>query len=251
VLGIGRGDSALFHLGQAPAPVDLFARYLERLQGYLSGDVVYLDGAPSRIEWLAGSRRPKVPVDVAATGPRVIETAGRFADRITFAVGANSERIRAGIERARAARRAAGLDPDSLRCGAYVNVAPHPDLSIAPYLVRGGIGAMAHFSGMAGSSAEGVRPEDRVEFEAIHAGYDHARHSMNAAHHATALDPAFIERFAVVGPSKACVARLVELAAIGLDRLVVLGPALDADPAHAERARVLLAQEVLPALQGR
>src|SRR4029434_1829249 len=72
VLGIGRGDSALFHLGQAPAPVDLFARYLERLQGYLSGDVVYLDGAPSRIEWLAGSRRPKAPVDVAATGLRVL-----------------------------------------------------------------------------------------------------------------------------------------------------------------------------------
>jgi len=32
---------------------------------------------------------------------------------------------------------------------------------------------------------------------------------------------------------------------------VLLGPSRDADPVHAERARALLAQEVLPALQGR
>ena len=251
VLGIGRGDSALFHLGQPPAPVSVFARYLERLQGYLCGDTVDLDGAASRIEWLAGSERPKVPVDVAATGPRVIELAGRLADRITFSVGASSERIRAGIERARAARRAAGLDPDALRFGAYVNVAPHPDVSVARDLVRGGIGTMAHFSGMPGSSAEGIPAADRAEFEGIHARYDRARHSMNAARHAAGLDPAFIDRFAAVGPPGACVAKLAEVAAAGLDRLVLLGPSRDADPIHAERARALLAEEVLPALQGR
>jgi len=251
VLGIGRGDSALFHIGQPPAPVSVFARYLERLQGYLCGDTVDLNGAPSRIEWLAGSERPKVPVDVAATGPRVIELAGRLADRITFSVGASPERIRAGIERARAARRGAGLDPDALRFGAYVNVAPHPDVSVARDLVRGGIGTMAHFSGMPGSSAEGIPAADRAEFEGIHARYDRARHSMNAARHAAALDPVFIDRFAAVGPPGACVAKLAEVAAAGLDRLVLLGPSRDADPVHAERARALLAEEVLPALQGR
>ena len=34
VLGIGRGDSSLAHLGLSPAPPAVFARYLERLQGY-------------------------------------------------------------------------------------------------------------------------------------------------------------------------------------------------------------------------
>src|SRR3954454_2278649 len=38
VLGIGRGDSALAHLGYAPAPPAVFRRYLERLQGDLSAD---------------------------------------------------------------------------------------------------------------------------------------------------------------------------------------------------------------------
>src|SRR5205814_1393571 len=43
VLGIGRGDSSLAHLGLSPAPPAVFARYLERLQGYLRGDEVPFD----------------------------------------------------------------------------------------------------------------------------------------------------------------------------------------------------------------
>jgi 5,10-methylenetetrahydromethanopterin reductase len=80
-LGIGRGDSALAHIGLAPAPVPVFEDYLRRLQGYLRGEEVEfgpeanlerlrLANAPttSRIAWLRPNR-PRVPVDVAATGP--------------------------------------------------------------------------------------------------------------------------------------------------------------------------------------
>ena len=35
VLGIGRGDSALAHLGRAPARLAQFERYLRQLQTYL------------------------------------------------------------------------------------------------------------------------------------------------------------------------------------------------------------------------
>src|SRR5262249_12027868 len=42
VLGIGRGDSALAHLGRAPASVKTFKRYLRVLQAYLHGaDVAF------------------------------------------------------------------------------------------------------------------------------------------------------------------------------------------------------------------
>src|SRR6476646_9522322 len=40
VLGIGRGDSALAHLGSAPARVAHLARYLETVQAYLRGDEI-------------------------------------------------------------------------------------------------------------------------------------------------------------------------------------------------------------------
>ena len=40
VLGIGRGDSALAHLGRAPARLAQFERYLKQLQTYLKGESV-------------------------------------------------------------------------------------------------------------------------------------------------------------------------------------------------------------------
>ena len=66
VLGIGRGDTALFHLGRKPMPVDRFTALVTDLQTYLGGGTVDCDGRPSQIRWLERARQPKVPLDVAA-----------------------------------------------------------------------------------------------------------------------------------------------------------------------------------------
>src|SRR5206468_6201936 len=76
ILGIGRGDSALAHLGYAPAPPAVFEHALTRIQGYLRGedvpfeadanlDSLGLADAPraSRLNWLS-RELPKVPGDV-------------------------------------------------------------------------------------------------------------------------------------------------------------------------------------------
>lgn len=251
VLGLGRGDSALFQIGLEPAPLADFALFLERLATYLRGGEVDLGGYGSRLRWLASLKLPPVPVDVAATGPKVIELAARIADRVTFAVGANPARIRWGIDKARAARKAAGLDPSGLRFGAYVNVAPHPDVAVARELVRGGVGTFAHFSGMRGSSAEGVAREDRAVFEGIHGRYERAAHTLGRARHAAALDADFLDRFAVVGPPRTCIARLRELVDAGASKLIVTGASFDADRTEAGRSRALFEREVLPELKGR
>jgi 5,10-methylenetetrahydromethanopterin reductase len=217
----------------------------------LRGEAVLIDGFESRLRWLESLQLPPVPIDVAATGPKVIELAARVADRITFALGANPERLRWGIEKARAARRAAGLDVESLEFGAYANVAPHPDVAIARELVRGGVGTFAHFSGMRGSSAEGTKPEDRAVFEGIHARYDRPNHTLGRARHAAALDADFLERFAIVGPTQRCVERLRELADTGITKLVLTSASFDANRDEAARSRTLLEREVLPALRGR
>lgn len=76
-------------------------------------------------------------------------------------------------------------------------------------------------------------------------------HTENAASHSRALEPAFLDRFAVVGPPSACVARLAEVVAAGIERLVVIGPSRDAEPRQAERSNALFLNEALPALRGR
>src|SRR5271163_2655573 len=122
VLGIGRGDSALAYLGHAPSRLAAFERALRDLQTLLSGGEVAFGGslspidAPSldtlslgnrptatRLRWLPEGLA-KVPLDVAATGPKVIEMAAPIAERLTLSVGAIPERIDWALGLARAAR---------------------------------------------------------------------------------------------------------------------------------------------------
>ena len=89
VLGIGRGDSAVSRLNMRAAPVEALEAYVTRLQRYLAGEIVDIDGKGTSLEWLGTLSLPKVPVDVAATGPAVIGVGARLAERVTFNVGAD------------------------------------------------------------------------------------------------------------------------------------------------------------------
>lgn len=251
VLGIGRGDSSLGYIGRGPASVEDFELYVERVQRYLGGESVDLDGFESRNNWITNSGLPKVPVDVAATGPRVIGVAARHAERITFAVGAEVSRVGETLEFARSKVAEAGRDADEISFGAYVNVAVNPDVSIAREVVRGGIGSFAHFSGMRGASTEGISGGDREVFEALGSGYDMEHHGMRGAAHAKALDDAFIDRFGVVGAPELCIDKLGALLDLGLDRLVVVAGSRDADPAEFIASNARLTGEVIPPLRKR
>jgi 5,10-methylenetetrahydromethanopterin reductase len=266
VLGIGRGDSALAHLGRAPLRVGAFERYLVVLQRYLRGDAVAFDelgfqeqlappleelglaGAPaeSRLHWLG--KDPKVPVEVAATGPRVIEVAARHAERVMLSVGADPDRLRWGIDRARAAREWAGLDPKGLRFGAYVNLVCHPDVEVARRLVSGGLSTFARFAVMeSGRIAGPASDEQKTTLAEVRRAYDMRLHTAVGSPQAAALTPEFIDRYAVVGPPATCIRRLREIAALGIDRVLLVGPTIGADPADAKKAAAALASEIVPA----
>ena len=265
VLGIGRGDSALAHLGRAPASVAAFERYIRTVIAYLRGDEVpfaaldsflptdapppvdslALAGSPttSRMHWL----RPDasvVPVDVSASGPRMIEVGARLAQRMTFGVGANAERLRWAIDTARAA---AGDNPVSL--GAHVNVVAHPDVEIGRKLASGTMSTFARFNVMHGATAGPMFAGATETLDRLHDAYDMRAHTRADSPQAAQLDPEFVDQFGIVGPSSYCVERLQELGELGLDRVVIVGPSLGADPAEASAAVARFAEEVLPALR--
>lgn len=265
VLGIGRGDSALAHLGRAPARVRQFERYVRQVQAYLSGQSVPFDAidipdriAPpvatldladtpqtSRIDWIANV--PKVPLEVAASGPKVIAIGARHADRVLFTLGADPARLAWGIETARQARRDAGLDADGVAFGAYVNCACHPNLEVARDLVRGGLTTFARFSVMHGQ-INGPLPEaQRQTLRALHDQYDMRAHTRGDSRQAGLLNEAFIDQYAVVGPPNRCIERLRALSNLGLDKVILsLGWRTNA---VGQESRALLEQEVLPALK--
>jgi 5,10-methylenetetrahydromethanopterin reductase len=240
VLGVGRGDSALTQIGRRPVSAGELEQALEALQRYLRGEEVPTDGGAGRIRWLADAGQPKVPVAVAATGPRVIGAGARHAERLDFTVGAEPARLRWAIETARAA----SGDRD-LSLGAFLNVAVHPDRTVARELVRGSTAIFARFA-TEGAPADGLSDVTRRGIERLAAGYDAARHGHTDAPHARRLEDEFIDRFALVGSADEVVDRLAELAALGIERLVVVPGSIDADPALVADSDARFAEEVLP-----
>ncbi len=262
MLGIGRGDSALAHIGRAPARVAHLARYLEAVQAYLRGDEIAFDdlapfalehAAPvvdtldldatapsSKLHWLR-TDLPKVDVDVAATGPKVIDTAARLADRVTLALGADPARLQWGIERVRAAGRDVAI-------GAFVNVIAHPDAEVGRDLASGGMSTFARFNVMHGQTEGPLFDGGTETLSRLHDRYDMRQHTRADSPQAATLDAAFVDQFGIIGPPDACVERLRALAALGLDHFVIVGPSLGSDRNAAAEAMVLFTKEVLPEL---
>jgi 5,10-methylenetetrahydromethanopterin reductase len=249
VLGIGRGDTALFHLGLDPMPVARFTAAVTDLQTYLANGTIDCDGRASRLGFLDRCKQPKVPLDVAASGPRMIEFAARIAEQVTLAVGADPDRVAWAIDLARTAAAAAGRDPAEISFGAYVNVGCHPDRDAARALISGAVAAFAHFSSMPGSTGAGLAEADREVVAEVGRTYDSNEHLSNAAAHTAALRPEFVDRFAVVGPPDVCAARLRGLAGLGIERFVITGASFRSDREHARTSEQLLTQELLPALR--
>jgi 5,10-methylenetetrahydromethanopterin reductase len=262
VLGIGRGDSALAHLGLAPASVADLEQYVRLLRAYLRGESVPFEAltpyhragarpladlgladAPddSSLRWIT-ERVPPVPVEVVATGPRVMRLAAAHADRVLLAVGADLDRVAWAVDQVRS------VDAD-VPIAAFVNVVAHSEAATARRLAAGGLATFARFSVMDGRVRTPTDERSRGQLERIHAAYDMNHHTQSASGQAASLDDDFIDRFGIVGPPARCIERLQGLASLGIDRFIVVGASIDADRTEAERSRTTMVAEVLPALQ--
>lgn len=267
MLGIARGDSALAHLGLAPAPLDYFDHYLERLQGYLAGDPVPLDveldgkgifrdastlgighrPAASQITWLPAGQT-KVPVMVAGTGKKVLSIAARRGDAVALAVGSEPTRVAEGLETIRSARVAHGL-PEHPPVSVYVPVFVHPDQARARELIAGKVTTIARFSVLHGSTTEPAVGRHSESLASVRASYDMDQHSTHGSPHARALDEGTIDSYSIAGSEQYCVERLLELRELGVDRFFVMAPPVGIDAAEAEAARRRLTEVVLPAVR--
>ena len=250
-LGIGRGDSALAHLGYSPTSTGVFEDYLTNLKSYLSGEAVdfardsdvdrlNLGDRPdsSRIQWLPDI--PRVPVGVAATGPKVISIAARKADRIDLMLGASAKRIEWATKIAREARKSAGLK-GNLPVSAYVNLVVHDDSELAWKMASPAITSQARFMAMHGKPIGPVSDQASEILSKIHSSYNMNKHGQHGNDFITAD---FAHEFGIYGPPSYCVDRIWQLAELGVDRFVLAGsPDLAAPEAGiAEMARRFVTQ---------
>ena len=265
--GVGRGDSALAHLGLAPAPLDQFERYVADVQAYLRGEPVpfrqaddsvagaeslHLHDRPtaSTMKWIDATWEKPI-VEVVATGPKVIGIGGRHADMVTFTVGADLDRLRWGIATAKQAAVDAGRSTP-IQLGAYINVTCHPDRVLARRLVAGGLASFSRFSSMHGTTTGPVGEQMGKVLKDIQTNYDMTRHGRADTTQTSVMTDEFIDQFAVAGPANYCAERIEEILSLGIDRLVVTTPnqgICDQYPVETADAQTHLVNELLPRMR--
>lgn len=269
-LGIGRGDSALAHVGRSPARLAWFERYLAAVCGYCRGEDVSFESLPevpdhiapsvddlnladqpdaSRIRW-ASRRVDPVPVEVAATGKKVIGATARHADRVMFAVGAQPERVAWGVETAKQAAEDAGRDPSTLEFGAYVNAVCHDDPARAREIGRGSASLFIRFSAMHGTVNGPADDAQHDVFTTVHENYDMNHHARDTGSQAEVIPDDFLDTFAIMGSVDHCVDRLGALVELGLDKFSVAGASFGSRDLEAAEAAARFIGEVAPQVRG-
>src|SRR5262249_56504196 len=86
----GVGDSSVETMGMKPAKLSYFEKTMEDLRDLFAGKEVQLD--TGKIHLLSPCKS-KVPIYIAASGPKMLELSGRIADGIIVLVGVAGEYI--------------------------------------------------------------------------------------------------------------------------------------------------------------
>ena len=263
---LGRGDGAMKVLRRGPLRVAEFDAYVRDLQAYLRREEVDLDGvvtSMSRIDDFDPSLALAPPsLNVAATGPKTIEVAARWADGVSFSVGADPGRLRRSIALVHELCEKVGRDPATLELGCYVQVAVDDGGDArAREAIRGLVITHARFSGFEAKPVGGVESADHDRYrravETMEAVYRDTRGGVAQAEgsrpgefefypHTAGADE-LIDAFAIAGPAAYCAERLAEIAALGFDRIYIGTRAVgvDLDEENAER----IGREVLALLR--
>jgi 5,10-methylenetetrahydromethanopterin reductase len=192
---------------------------------------------------------PKVPVEVSATGPRMITDAAIHADGVMLSVGADLERLRWGIDLVRSTRAKAGLDPNGIPVGAWVNVVAHPDIEIARQLASGWTSVFARFAIMHGKPS-GPQTNDSIKsLEHLYNDFDMRDQASPSSAQAQGMSQDFINNYAVVGTADSCVTRLQQISELGISKVIAVGFAETGSSNNGSIATEAFLNQIAPALK--
>lgn len=122
ILGVGSGDSAVKTLGLRPTGLARMREQLGTLRTLLDGEAADFEGRSLSVE--AAEGRGRVPVYLAATGPKMQALAGEVADGVIVVTGLEPELVRATLERIGAGAERGGRRVEELDVcfGTYAHV---------------------------------------------------------------------------------------------------------------------------------
>ncbi|TDU03378.1 methylenetetrahydromethanopterin reductase [Streptomyces sp. 846.5] len=226
VCGIGRGDSAMRVAGRKPATLGRLSEAMHAIKELAEGRETVVDGTAMRIPWV--KEGTSLPVWMGAYGPKALALTGRQADGFILQL-ADPYLTEWMVKAVRDAAAAAGRDPGDVKicvaAPAYVTEDDSPQ-------------ALAHareqcrwFGGMVGNhvadlvsqygESSGLVPDALTAYIKERQGYDYRHHGRSGNPDTAFVPDEIVDRFCLIGPPEAQVAKLEQLRDLGVDQFAV------------------------------
>ena len=214
-LGIGRGDSARRVLGKAPTSMKDLEQAVHVIRALAEGRSIEFEGAMLELPWVSGQHR--LPVWIAGYGPVALKLTGRIADGAMLQIG-DPDLVRWFVSQVRASAEASGRDPNAVKVMAAAP-AHVGDLADGRDRTRWFPALVAnHVVDLVNKYPREDLPEELTTYVHDREGYDYLHHAEVGSANASFVSDDIVDRFCLVGPAEAHIARIRELAAAGVDQ---------------------------------
>ena len=219
---MGRGDSALRYIGRRPESLAASVNAMNVIRALFAGREADLGGTSVSIPWREGADA-ELPVWFAAYGPKALDTVGRHADGFVLQL-ADPKILEWTLQAVRDAAEDEGRDPDAISVCVVAPAYVGDDLAHQRDQLRwfgGMVGThVADLVARYGGGGSGV-PRALTDYIEGREGYDYSEHGRSGNLHTEFVPDEIVDRFCLLGPPAAHVARLRELAELGVDQFAV------------------------------
>jgi probable F420-dependent oxidoreductase len=220
VCGIGRGDSAMRVIGKTPNTLARLSEAMRDIRDLAEGRAVDMNGTTVQFPWV---RDGKLEIWMAAYGPKALELCGREADGFILQL-ADPYITEWTVRSVRTAAEQAGRDPDAITVCVAAPAYVGDDLAHARDQCRwfGGMvgNHVADLVARYGEHSDAV-PAALTEYIAARQGYDYSHHGRAGNPSTDFVPDEVVDRFCILGPPEAHIAKLTELRSLGVDQFAI------------------------------
>jgi len=209
MIGLGSGDSAAYNIGAKAASLAELREYALAIRGLMATGRAEYHGKTATLTW----SRARVPIYLAASGPKTLRLAGQIADGAVVRTGLTPEIVRDSIAQVAAGAREAGRDP------ADIDLWWWPDVNVGE-TYEAAVEEIKTSLAMAGNhltrfTAEGkhVPPDLLPKMKILADRYVFGEHALPGSANCRLITELGLvdylaERFAIVGTPADCVKKL-------------------------------------------
>ena len=213
IVGIGLGDSSVETMGMKPSTLANFQKSLEQMRQILDGKEAQL---PTGKIHLLHPTKTRVPIYIAASGPKMLELSGRIADGIIVLVGVADDYIAHAKEKIAAGAKAAGRKLADLNLVLWVPCAVS-ETANAKDAVK------AHVARVVAHPLPYVLdPNEQKVLQEIRKTYDYYHHMDQQANHADVIPDWLVEKFAIAGTVAQCKTQIERIKKTGVQQIAII-----------------------------